>query len=192
MVSSRASCISLPVSIRVVPPSCRAAMSKEMRVRVDCLSKIIASTLPSSGRSASGTPLGRPSARLLAAPWRRRSGRAAWRCRDRTDPGNAGAGCSAGAFIGRPLSCGSLPARRRLRSSSATPSRASSSLKVKRRQQPHHIVAGRQHDQAVRARRVDEFAVGHFHLQSQHQALAAHAFEHRRMPATSAPSCWRR
>ena len=68
MVSSRANCISPPVSIRVLPPSCRAAMSKEMRVRVLCLSKIIARVRPASGWSSSGMPLGRlrPRAALRA------------------------------------------------------------------------------------------------------------------------------
>ena len=67
MVSSRASCISLPVNITVDPPNCRIAMSKEMRVRVDCLSKIIASTRPLSGASESDTPLGRPARAALRA-----------------------------------------------------------------------------------------------------------------------------
>ena len=50
MVSLRPSCISVPVSMIVSPPSWRMATSKETRVRVDGLSKIIASTLPSNGR----------------------------------------------------------------------------------------------------------------------------------------------
>ena len=50
-----------------------------------------------------------------------------------------------------------------------------------RRQHAHHIVAGRQHDQAVGARQRDEGARIGLHLQPDHQALAAHAFEHVRM-----------
>ncbi|CDX33909.1 hypothetical protein MPLA_1690011 [Mesorhizobium sp. ORS 3359] len=49
MVSDRPSCISVPVSMIVSPPSWRMPTSKDTRVRVDGLSKIIASTLPSSG-----------------------------------------------------------------------------------------------------------------------------------------------
>ncbi|CDX50950.1 hypothetical protein MPL3365_130224 [Mesorhizobium plurifarium] len=49
MVSERPSCISVPVSMIVSPPSWRMPTSKDTRVRVDGLSKIMASTLPSSG-----------------------------------------------------------------------------------------------------------------------------------------------
>ena len=56
MDSPRPSCISAPVSMSVSPPSSRMPTSKEMRVRVDGLSKIIASTLPASGRPGAKRP----------------------------------------------------------------------------------------------------------------------------------------
>ena len=52
MVSPRPSCISVPVSITTSPPSWRIATSNDTRVRVEGLSKIIASVLPASGLSA--------------------------------------------------------------------------------------------------------------------------------------------
>ena len=48
-VSPRPSCISCAVSVIASPPSWRMATSKETRVRVEGLSKIIASVLPASG-----------------------------------------------------------------------------------------------------------------------------------------------
>ena len=51
-----------------IPPSWRIAMSKLTRVRVELFSKIIASTAPSSGASASGLPLGPAGARSPCAP----------------------------------------------------------------------------------------------------------------------------
>ena len=50
------------------PPSCRIARSKLTRVRVELFSKIIASTCPSSGRSASALALGPAGARAPCAP----------------------------------------------------------------------------------------------------------------------------
>src|SRR5882672_6858155 len=49
MVSPRPSCMSWLVSRMVSPPSWRTATSNETRVRVEGLSKIIASTRPASG-----------------------------------------------------------------------------------------------------------------------------------------------
>ena len=66
MVSSRESCISLPVSTIVSPPSSRMATSKETRVRVDCLSKIMASVLPANGFGWAGVRR-RPLRRLASA-----------------------------------------------------------------------------------------------------------------------------
>src|SRR5688500_10114121 len=65
-VSPRPSWVVAASSTSEVPPSCRIAMSKLTRVRVEFFSKIIASTRPSSGASASGRPLGHP----LRAPLR--------------------------------------------------------------------------------------------------------------------------
>ena len=56
-----------PVSMIVSPPSSRMPTSKETRVRVDGLSKIIASVLPSSGRSLRRWPRRAASRFMLAA-----------------------------------------------------------------------------------------------------------------------------
>jgi hypothetical protein len=48
-----------PASITMaLPPNWRIAISKDTRVRVEFFSKIIASTCPASGASASTRPLG--------------------------------------------------------------------------------------------------------------------------------------
>src|SRR5688500_1791581 len=70
-VSPRPSCVVAASSTSEVPPSCRIAMSKLTRVRVEFFSKIIASTRPSSGASASGRALGQPrraALRSIASP----------------------------------------------------------------------------------------------------------------------------
>src|SRR5579872_1904690 len=73
MVSPRRRCISSPVNRIVSPPSSRMATSKETRVRVDGRSKIIASTLPASGRGAVWLRRTRFS-RSLSSRMRRRAG----------------------------------------------------------------------------------------------------------------------
>ena len=57
MVSPRESWLSLALTMTTSPPSCFIATSKEMRVRVEGFSKIIASVLPASGRSPFERPL---------------------------------------------------------------------------------------------------------------------------------------
>ena len=57
MDSPRPSCISRPVRTIGSPPIWRMATSKDTRVRVDGLSKIIARGRPASGLSRAGAPL---------------------------------------------------------------------------------------------------------------------------------------
>src|SRR6478609_7932955 len=65
IVSPRPSWVVADSSTSDVPPSWRIAMSKLTRVRVEFFSKIIPSTWPASGWSASGFPFGQPARAAL-------------------------------------------------------------------------------------------------------------------------------
>ena len=68
-----------------------------------------------------------------------------------------------------------------VRSSRATASPISASPTISGGKQPHDVVAGRDGEELLAARRVDEVGVRHMRAQPEHQALAAQLGDHRRM-----------
>src|SRR5690606_39089252 len=167
MVSERPSCISVPVSMIVSPPSCRMATSKETRVRVDGLSKIIASTLPSNGFERS--PAFRRALRAAASS----------RMARRSEAGSADRSvkCLTAMMLFRRLCLG--PRQRGGRRTDAI--EALADLRVvdgQWRQQPHDIVARPHGKQLLVAHRRRNLGVGGNAFQPQHQPLAAYAGEY--------------
>src|SRR5215510_6424982 len=164
MVSPRPSCISWPVSRMASPPSWRMAMSKETRVRVDGLSKIMASVRPSSGFGPSWRRAFM--ARLASIIPRSSCGGMSIRSRKWRRPlalirlppllwsflglGNAGAG---------PLDA---------------PDRLGHFVLAhdQRRQQPYHVVTGRDGDHLLRPQLVDEIGARHYGAQADEEPFA--------------------
>ena len=146
------------MSIRVSPPSSRMPTSKETRVRVEGLSKIIARTLPASGLSVR-----RAAARAGGGPsWRRR----------RQDPPQLGGrqsaevekmlwrGAARSVIMQPPSGAGTAAEIRRRRPRAAGQASAiSASVDDQRRQQAHDVVAGRDHQEMMRPRRGDEIGI---------------------------------
>ena len=156
------------------PPSWRMATSNDTRVRVEGRSKIIASVLPASGRSASGPGFRRPS-------WRARPRRSCASprpaCRsDRESGGRAHwAASSAAPWRATRLS------RAQARSSRVIASAISALADDQRRQQPHDIVAGRDGDHFLGAQRIDQFAGRNHGAKTDQQSFAAHFGDQRRI-----------
>ena len=177
MVSPRPSCISAPVSMIVSPPSSRMATSKDTRVRVDGLSKIIASVLPASGRSARRSPRLR---RALHVGRRRRecarSSSAANCVRSRKCRG-LDAGHSARSAL---AACGALDLRAQAR---VEPRRTASPtiglVDDQRRQQPHDVVAGRHGRAASRRARPRRTRYSGRAFDAEQQAFAADLLDDR-------------
>src|SRR5215470_39188 len=177
MVSPRPSCISWPVRTIVSPPSCRIAMSKETRVRVEGLSKIIASILPASG----GSPAVRPRRDCFfivrLASTMPRNSRAGMSISSR----KCGCCCS----LGRPLHLPMLPRLFEVRRCAIDPLNGFDDVRVggnKWRKQAYDVVAGGGRQQSLGPQRVNKFSVWHLHTQSHQQSLAAQLADCRGMP----------
>src|SRR5580700_6034805 len=186
MVSPRPSCISWPVSTMVSPPSWRIATSKETRVRVEGLSKIIASILPARPpphpsrpdalrEEVGGARRSFFMARLTSMMTRNASGAMSiksrkWRGEAVTASHHGGLLVVRGSFD--PL-CRAVDPGGGLGDLAL--------LDDQRRQQAHHIVARRDREQVLGAQRIDEFAVRTRRDEAEQQALAAHLRDDARM-----------
>ena len=172
----------LPVSMIVLPPSCRMATSKEMRVRVECLSKIIASILPASGVGCAPRAVRPSGAAARDRPRRTRRGRV-----DQIEkmPHAVAGSCAATVFGGprmRLREPRASPIDSRDRLATRSPMISGGSRRTTLSPAPTTITGS--------LRVVDQFGLGGTHLQTEHQALPAHFLEHRRVAARAPASCW--
>ena len=196
MVSPRPSCISAPVSMIVSPPSSRMPTSKDTRVRVDGLLEDHRQRPAGERPFGRGRPL-RP-ARLDRGGTDRgcRAASARGIARDR---GNAGGRYSVAVMSRKRAVIRRMRLAVRLRRAARswragcleprrTPSSISSSRDDQRRQQPHDIVAGRDHEHVARRGRRRRNRPAARAAEAEHQPFAAHFGDDVGMAVLRAPA----